>query len=81
MAVLIICAAVFTVALAAVCIAGKQQVLRVWNLANDMLATQYGLGRHIWLLPMLTLFDTLKDCILVGAKLSLGVVLWLWRLS
>ncbi|KAI4945072.1 hypothetical protein J4E91_008049 [Alternaria rosae] len=46
--VLIICAAVFTVALAGVCIA----------------ATQYGLGRHIWLLPVTTLFDTLKDCIL-----------------
>ncbi|CAI9629685.1 unnamed protein product [Alternaria burnsii] len=46
--VLIIFAAVFTVALAGMCIA----------------ATHHGLGRHIWLLPIPTLFDTLKNCIL-----------------
>ncbi|CAG5185419.1 uncharacterized protein ALTATR162_LOCUS11300 [Alternaria atra] len=46
--VLIIFAAVFTLALAGMCIA----------------ATRHGLGQHIWLLPVLTLFDTLKNCIL-----------------
>ncbi|CAN9457782.1 unnamed protein product [Alternaria alternata] len=46
--VLIILAAVFTVALAGMCIA----------------ATHHGLGQHIWLLPIPTLFDTLKNCIL-----------------
>ncbi|KAL6167551.1 hypothetical protein ACJQWK_06971 [Exserohilum turcicum] len=46
--VLIISAAAFTVALASTCIA----------------ATRHGLGQHVWLLPMPTLFETIKSCIL-----------------
>ncbi|KAF2245009.1 hypothetical protein BU26DRAFT_409406, partial [Trematosphaeria pertusa] len=44
---LILLAAAFTVALASVCIAG----------------TNHGLGTHVWLLPVATVFDTVKSCI------------------
>ncbi|EFQ87835.1 hypothetical protein PTT_16487 [Pyrenophora teres f. teres 0-1] len=46
--VLILCAAGFTVGLAVMCIA----------------ATRYGLGEHIWLIPVGSVFDTIKGCIL-----------------
>ncbi|KAF1836365.1 hypothetical protein BDW02DRAFT_493764 [Decorospora gaudefroyi] len=46
--ILIIFAAVFTVALALTCIA----------------ATAHGLGQHVWILPVQTLFETMKSCIL-----------------
>lgn len=32
---------------------------------NTVLATRHGLGQHVWLLPMPTLFETIKSCILV----------------
>ncbi|KAL6707604.1 hypothetical protein ACN47E_003954 [Coniothyrium glycines] len=46
--ILIISAAVFTVALASTCLA----------------ATNDGLGTHIWLLPMARIFETIKNCVL-----------------
>ncbi|KAK1918109.1 hypothetical protein P3342_000829 [Pyrenophora teres f. teres] len=46
--VLILCAAGFRVGLAVMCIA----------------ATRYGLGEHIWLIPVGSVFDTMKGCIL-----------------
>ncbi|KAH8634519.1 hypothetical protein IG631_09919 [Alternaria alternata] len=47
------------------CIAGKQQPFGILIRVNGTVATHHGLGRHIWLLPIPTLFDTLKNCILV----------------
>jgi hypothetical protein len=49
--VLIIFAAVFTVALSLTSIA----------------ATDHGLGVHAWLIPTAVVFETMKSCILVGA--------------
>ncbi|CAO2653938.1 Nn.00g106710.m01.CDS01 [Neocucurbitaria sp. VM-36] len=46
--VFILLAAAFTVALAATCIS----------------ATRYGLGTHVWLLPVSTIIQTMKNCIL-----------------
>ncbi|EDU41586.1 hypothetical protein PtrSN002B_008574 [Pyrenophora tritici-repentis] len=46
--ILILCAAAFTVGLAVMCIA----------------ATNYGLGEHIWLIPIGSVFETMKGCIL-----------------
>ncbi|KAF2676300.1 hypothetical protein K458DRAFT_397033 [Lentithecium fluviatile CBS 122367] len=45
--ILITLASVLTIALASVCI----------------VATHYGLGTHVWLLPVASVFDTVKSCI------------------
>jgi len=63
------CAAAFTVSLAVICIAGVYHT-SVHYINSDLTtvtATRYGLGKHIWLIPMGSVFETMKGCILVRA--------------
>jgi hypothetical protein len=69
-AVLILIASAFTIALAAVCLAGMSAVSHAERRMLTWIAITQGLGTHVWLLPIATVFETVKNCIQVSSALG-----------